>query len=78
MEPDFKAFTDNQVIDATTSIQTILALSAADGRRWTSWPTRRRPAGGIAPKGTRTTASYTSSFTTPTGTWMDPDARTPA
>ena len=83
VEPYFKTFTDRQVIDATTSIQTILALSAESRDEVDALVDRALAAGGTAPRGPQDEGfMYQRSFTDPDGhlfeiLWMDPNAQPP-
>jgi hypothetical protein len=83
VEPYFKTFTDKQVIDATTSIQTILALSADSREAVDALVDKALAAGGAAPKGPEDHGfMYQRSFTDPDGhlfeiIWMDPNAQPP-
>lgn len=68
VEPYFKTFTDKQVIDAATSIQTILALSADSREDVDELVDKALAAGGAAPKGPEDHGfMYQRSFTDPDG-----------
>jgi predicted lactoylglutathione lyase len=84
VEPFFKTFTDKQVVDASTSVETIVALSADSREEVDALVDRALAAGGTAPRGPQYDGfMYQRSFTDPDGhlfeiLWMDPDAQPPA